>query len=151
MAIRSLLAAITLALAAVFPLTCQADGKDEGKDHLGKYLEHLQPADIDPEATAFGRIEGKPAVAPLQKDGKLVGYAFLNADVVDSTGYSGKPINIVLGLDLTGRITGAKLVEHHEPIVLVGIAESKVVHFIDGYIGRNVLEADPSATPSDIV
>jgi NosR/NirI family nitrous oxide reductase transcriptional regulator len=71
--------------------------------------------------------------------------------VVDATGYSGKPINIVVGLDLKGRITGAKLVEHHEPIVLVGIAESKVVHFIDGYIGRNVLEADPSSTPVDIV
>ncbi len=148
MAIRTLLAAFALALVAAFPLSCQADGKD----HLGKFLRKLQVSEIDPGADAFGAIGGDPAVAPLTKDGRLVGYAFLNADVVDATGYSGKPINIVLGLDLQGRITGAKLVEHHEPIVLVGIAESKVVHFIDGYIGRNVL--DPKAefsTPVDIV
>ena len=148
MAIRTLLAMLALAVAAVFPLAAQADGKDR----LGKFLEHLQPVDIDPEATAFGPIEGRPTVAPLQKDGKLVGYAFLNSDVVDATGYSGKPIHIVIGLDLQGRITGAKLVEHHEPIVLVGIPESKVVHFINGYIGRNVLDpATESSTPVDIV
>jgi NosR/NirI family nitrous oxide reductase transcriptional regulator len=121
------------------------------KGRLAEFLPKLQAGDIDPGATAFGAAEGDPAVAPLTKDGRLVGYAFLNADVVDATGYSGKPINIVIGLDLQGRITGAKLVEHHEPIVLVGIAESKVVHFIDGYIGRNVLEVDPGATPTDIV
>jgi len=148
MAIRTCLTALALALLAALPLSSQA----LAKGRLGEFLPKLQAADIDPEASAFGAIEGNPAVAPLTKDGKLVGYGFLNADVVDSTGYSGKPINIVIGLDLTGRITGAKLVEHHEPIVLVGIAESKVVHFIDGYIGRDVL--DPKAefsTPADIV
>jgi NosR/NirI family nitrous oxide reductase transcriptional regulator len=147
MAMRTLLAALTLALVAMFPLCDQASAKSR----LGEFLPKLQPIEIDPTANAFGSIEGDPSLAPLQKDGKTVGYAFLNADVVDATGYSGKPINIVIGLDLEGRITGAKLVEHHEPIVLVGIAESKVVHFIDGYIGRNVLESDPSSTPVDIV
>jgi transcriptional regulator of nitric oxide reductase len=81
-----------------------------------------------------------------------VGYAFLNADVVDATAYSSEPISIVVGLDLKGRIIGAKLVEHHESIVLVGIAESEVVHFIDGYVSRNVLDRDAdSGTPADIV
>jgi len=142
-------------LAALFVLAMGAlalSGEAHAKGRLGEFLSRLQPADIDPGADAFGTIDGEPAVAPLLKDGKTVGYAFLNADVVDATGYSGKPINIVIGLDRDGRITGAKLVEHHEPIVLVGIAESKVVHFIDGYIGRNVLEADADTrNPVDMV
>lgn len=138
------MAALVLALMAALPLSSQV----YAKSRLGEFLARLQPTEIDPDANAFGALEGDPAVAPLQKNGTLVGYAFLNADVVDATGYSGKPINIVVGLDLKGRITGAKVVEHHEPIVPVGISESKVVHFIDGYNGRNVLDTEAdSATP----
>jgi NosR/NirI family nitrous oxide reductase transcriptional regulator len=137
---------VFLALAAIAP------GEASAKGRLGEFLPRLTPGDIDPAADRFGDIAGDPPLAPLLKDGQLVGYAFLNADVVDATGYSGKPINIVIGLDRDGRITGAKLVEHHEPIVLVGIAESKVLHFIDGYIGRNVLESGAvERTPVDIV
>ena len=33
----------------------------------------------------------------------------------------------------------ARLVEHKEPIVLIGIPERKITAFIDGYIGRNAL------------
>lgn len=147
MTIRTLLLALALTALSVFSLS----SAPLAKGRLGEFLPKLQPMEIDADANAFGAIEGDPAAASLQKDGRLVGYAFLNADVADATGYSGKPINIVIGLDLEGRITGAKLVEHHEPIVLVGIAESKVVHFINGYIGRNVLETDASSTPTDIV
>lgn len=143
-----LLAALLVFAAAMLAL----GGEAFAKGRLGEFLPRLQPAEIAPNADGFGTIDGEPAAAPLLKGGKSVGYAFLNADVVDATGYSGKPINIVIGLDLEGRITGAKLVEHHEPIVLVGIAESKVVHFIDGYIGRNVLEADADTrNPVDMV
>jgi NosR/NirI family nitrous oxide reductase transcriptional regulator len=112
------------------------------KGRLEEFLPRLQPAEIDPAADHFGAAEGDPPVAPLLHGGEVVGYAFLNADVVDSTGYSGKPINIVIGLDRDARITGAKLVEHHEPIVLIGIPETKVVHFINGYVGRDVLHPD---------
>jgi NosR/NirI family transcriptional regulator, nitrous oxide reductase regulator len=122
------------------------------KGRLEEFLPRLQPAEIDPAADRFGPIEGDPPVAPLLAQGKLVGYAFLNADVVDSTGYSGKPINIVIGLDRDGRITGAKLVEHHEPIFLIGIPQGKIEHFIAGYVGRRVLAPEAvSESPVDIV
>jgi len=151
MAIRKGALPATLVLALVGALMLVLRAEALAAPRLGEFLPKVTVTEIDPEADAFGAVEGEPAAATLNKGGKVVGYTFLNADVVDATGYSGKPINIVVGLDLQGRITGAKLVEHHEPIVLVGIAESKVVHFIDGYIGRNVLEADPSSAPVDIV
>ena len=146
---------LIIALAACCSLataTFATPTQESTKGRLGEFLARVQPGEIDAGADRFGEIAGDLPAAPLLKDGKLVGYAFLNADIVDATGYSGKPINIVIGLDSGGHITGARLVEHHEPIVLVGIAESKVVHFIEGYIGRDVLEPDTaSRTPADIV
>jgi len=122
------------------------------QSRLGEFLPGVQPSELYPGAEQFGEIGGDQPSAPILKAGKVVGYAFLNGDLVDSTGYSGKPINVLVALDLSGKITGAKLVEHHEPIVLVGIPVAKIVHFIDGYIGKDVLAPGAAgATPSDIV
>ena len=124
----------------------------QAQSRLSEFLQQLQPHDIEPAADQFGAVSGAVPAAPLLKQGKVVGYAFLNADVVDSTGYSGKPINIVIGLDNEARITGAKLVEHHEPIFLVGIPQTKVEKFIHDNVGRRVLAADnASGSAADIV
>ncbi|MBI1207135.1 MAG: 4Fe-4S binding protein [Azospirillum sp.] len=108
---------------------------------LAEFLPKLQPAEIIPGADRFGPVEGTPPAAAIYRGDRLVGYALLNGDVVAATGYSGKPIEIVVGIDAAGVIRGAKLVEHHEPIVLVGIPEAKVRAFIAGYIGINALDS----------
>ncbi len=86
---------------------------------------------------------------------KLVGYAFVNADWVNSTGYSGQPIQILVGLTTDGKIAGARLMAHHEPIVLIGIPPERIAKFIQGYVGRDVLKLSqeaPSERPTvDIV
>jgi NosR/NirI family nitrous oxide reductase transcriptional regulator len=86
---------------------------------------------------------------------RLVGYAFVNADWVNSTGYSGQPIQILVGLATDGKIAGARLMAHHEPIVLIGIPPERIAAFIKGYVGRDVLNvshAAPSERPAvDIV
>lgn len=121
---------------------------------LADMLKSVSPAEIVPGANRFGAIEGAPPAAPAFAGDRLLGYAYLNADVVSSTGYSGKPVNILVGLSLDGKVVGAKLVEHHEPIVLIGIPPQKIESFIKGYVGLNVLEV-PSVTragpPVDIV
>ncbi|RWB72553.1 MAG: regulatory protein NosR [Mesorhizobium sp.] len=112
----------------------------------------MKAADVNPAADSFGEVEGNPPAAKLLNGGQLVGYVFVTGDVVDSTGYSGKPINIVVGIDLEGRITGAKLVEHHEPIVLVGIPQAKIEHYINGFADRRVLDpSEATRMPVDIV
>ena len=106
---------------------------------LDGFLQELKPASLHKGATRIGKPIGQPALAPLYKDDTLLGHAFLNSDFVDATGYSGKPIHVVVALDLSGRISGLKLVKHSEPIVLVGIPESKVIKVLDAYIGKNVI------------
>lgn len=148
--IRAILVlAVLLGIAATL-LPAPSGAETQGR--LAEFLPKLKPADIDPKADQFGPVAGDPPVAPLLRQGELVGYAFLNADVVDSTGYSGKPICIVVGLDRDAHITGARLVEHHEPIFLIGVPPTKIEQFIAGYIGRNVLARDALAQgPVDIV
>jgi NosR/NirI family nitrous oxide reductase transcriptional regulator len=126
----------------------------KAEPRLGEFLKSIQPADIFPGADRFGPIEGTPSAAAAYAGDKLLGYIYLNADVVDSTGYSGKPINIVIAIGLDGKIAGAKLVEHHEPIVLIGIPQAKVEHFIGGYVGQDYTgpsAATRSGPPVDIV
>jgi NosR/NirI family nitrous oxide reductase transcriptional regulator len=105
---------------------------------LGAFLAELDPAVLIPGADRYGEVDGDPPAVPIYRGETLLGYGFLNSDVVSSVGYSGKPIDIAIGVTLEGAIAGAKLVEHSEPIVLVGIPERKVVGFIAGYVGRDV-------------
>ncbi|TWB11868.1 NosR/NirI family nitrous oxide reductase transcriptional regulator [Nitrospirillum amazonense] len=122
--------------------------------HLADYLGQADAAALVPGADHFGPARGAPPVVPAMAGGRVVGYVYLNSDVVNAAGYSGRPISILIGIDANARITGAKLVDHHEPIVLVGIPVAKIDHFIQGYVGRTVAEmmADTGGKPPvDIV
>ena len=93
-------------------------------------------------------------MAPVLEGDKLLGYAYLNSDFVNTTGYSGRPIHVLVGLGTDARVAGAKLVDHHEPIVLIGIPPERVNRFIAGYIGLSVIELasqSSSNPPVDIV
>lgn len=93
-----------------------------------------------PQANRFGEIEGEPPAAPVYRNDELLGYAFVTDDVVKIPAYSGKPVNLLMGIDMAGKITGAKVLEHHEPILLVGIPEESLFDFADNYVGRSVTE-----------
>jgi NosR/NirI family transcriptional regulator, nitrous oxide reductase regulator len=147
------MASCLLLLLAVLALGWST-GRARAETRLPEFVRQLPPAQIFPGADRFGPVEGNPPAAPAFAGDKLLGYVYLNSDVVNSTGYSGKPIIIVVALALDGTIVGAKLVEHHEPIVLVGIPPAKVENFIHGYVGLN-FQAVPSTArsgpPVDIV
>jgi len=95
-------------------------------------------AAVFPGATRFGVYEGDPASAAAFRDGELIGYVFSTQLVVASTGYSGKPLDVMVGIDLAGRIAGAHLVEHHEPILVIGVRDQDLDAFVAQYRGRDV-------------
>ncbi|SKA31975.1 NosR/NirI family transcriptional regulator, nitrous oxide reductase regulator [Enhydrobacter aerosaccus] len=146
--------AVAALLALLACCVCLCPPAKAQSSHLAQYLQSAPLADIFPGADHLGPIEGKLPATAAYNGSTLLGYVFLNADIVNATGYSGRPINIVIGIDLSGKIVGAKLVEHHEPIVLIGIPVQKVENFIHGYVGLNFLQM-PSVTsggpPVDIV
>lgn len=141
-----------LLLAALALLACQpATGRAEPR--LPEYFAKFQIADVFPGADHLGPVTGTPPAAAAYAGSHLLGYVFLNSDVVNSAGYSGKPISIVIGISSEGKIVGAKLVDHHEPIVLVGIPQAKIEQFIHGYVGLTYDQIPAAARkpPVDIV
>ncbi|MGB6242606.1 MAG: 4Fe-4S binding protein [Castellaniella sp.] len=125
-----------------------------GGPRLGAFLQKIEPAQIFPGADRIGPAEGKPTVARAYAKDTLLGYVYLTTDIVNTRGYSSKPIDTLIGLSLDGEIVGAKLVEHHEPIVLIGIPEAKVEAFIQGYVGKNYIKEPPrpgAPPPVDII
>lgn len=115
---------------------------------LAHYLDKVAPADIVPGADSYGDIRGDVPVAPVLKGGERVGWAFITSDFVPTAGYSGKPIHIMLGLSPDAKITGAVLVKQSEPIVLVGIPESKIRAVIEKYTGVD-LKKEAASKGSD--
>ena len=102
--LRCLLLTLLLALCIAAPAAESAE--------LGRFLKGLQPSEIFPGADRLADLEGSPPVASAFRGGEHMGFVFLNSDVVNATGYSGKPIHVLLAMDLEGVIRGARLVEH---------------------------------------
>ena len=140
--IRATLFRISLqCLLMVAMLAAAPAGAQSAAASLAQVLTGLAAAEVVPGAERFGPVQADPAVAPAYRGDTLVGYAFLNSQHVDATGYSGKPIHIVVGLDLEGTIVGAKLAGHSEPIVLIGIPEKRIVDYLAHFVGYNPLRA----------
>ncbi len=105
---------------------------------LMEFAGHAAPQDFFPKATRFGTPQGEPPILPVYADETLAGYVYLTTDFTGAVGYSGKPIRILVGIDPQGVLTGFKLVEHKEPIVLVGVPEARVVGALNKLIGAHV-------------
>lgn len=107
-------------------------------DSLASFLPDLDPADLAPGADAFGPVRQDVKVAPVLKGAETVAWAFLTSDFVGTTGYSGKPIHVVAAIDSNAVLTGVQLVKHSEPIVLIGIPNSRMVELTEGYAGLDL-------------
>lgn len=119
-----------------------------------RFLDKVGVGDIVPGATEYGQLRPDIPVVEALKDGKVVGYVFLTSDFVTTTGYSGKPIHTLMGVDGNAKVTGVRLVKHSEPIVLVGIPESKIAAVTEKYAGLDLIAeaaAGGSAHDLDIV
>ncbi len=133
---RFIISLFSLALMALANTVVAAD--------LPRFLPDMEAADLAEGATGFGPLGEDAPVVPILKGSETIGWAFLTSDFVGTTGYSGKPIHVVAGIDLDAVLTGVRLVEHSEPIVLIGIPEAKVSALTAGYAGLD-LKAEAAA------
>ncbi|MHA1113906.1 MAG: 4Fe-4S binding protein [Alphaproteobacteria bacterium] len=90
------------------------------------------------DAERFGPLTGTPPAAAAYRDGKIVGYLFHTRQVVASVGFSRQPLDVLIGLGMDGLITGARIVEQHEPILVIGITGEDLAAFADRYRGRDI-------------
>src|SRR6516165_2677376 len=87
----------------------------------GKLRERLTPAVMSVVypggAERLGPEEGSPPAIAVYQGDKIVAYLFSTLDIIAPHGYSTTPFDVIAGVDLTGHITGAKVVFHNEPHV----------------------------------
>ncbi len=122
---------------------------------LKKITEQLSVKSFFSEADHWEDLGVSQPIYVAKKENEIVGYAFLNTDFVGAVGYSGKPIVVLVAINPNGEIVNAKLVHHAEPIILSGIPEQKIIDFIEGYRGTDILtvarEKGGEPPPVDIV
>ncbi|KAJ02522.1 NosR/NirI family protein [Sulfitobacter mediterraneus] len=119
-----------------------------------KFIPKVPIDELVPGADAYGPMHADLPVLPAQKGGKTIGYVFLTSDFVTTTGYSGKPIHVLMGVDNDAKVTGVNLVKHSEPIVLIGIPNSEIKAVTESYKGMDLTEeaaSGGSAHELDIV
>jgi len=107
---------------------------------FGEQKYEYEPADVLPGAVQFVREETYwVGYGPGDEDARaLVGYVLLTDDLVEIPGYSGHTLNTLVGMDGGGKITGIKIVQHSEPIVLIGLSEKVIHDFVAQYIGKDI-------------
>ncbi|MCO6411369.1 MAG: 4Fe-4S binding protein [Thiogranum sp.] len=88
-----------------------------------------------PQADRVDDFAGEPLAAPVYEGERLLGYVLRTSDIAPVPAYSGKPITLLVGLDLEGSITGVDIVQHSEPILVVGISERDLQYFVHQYHG----------------
>ncbi|MBP9713103.1 MAG: 4Fe-4S binding protein [Sterolibacterium sp.] len=94
-----------------------------------------KPPYVEAYSSPPGTLPGSP---PSSAQRQLIGYVFLSTDIVDIPGYSGKPLITLIGMNLQGNLTGIRILKHAEPLLLSGIPESVLIHFINQYVGKYV-------------
>ena len=93
---------------------------------------------IFPQATKVSDKAGEPLIWTVYQQEEIIGYAFETNDIAKIPAYSGEPVNMLVAIDPKGVYLGAKVLEHHEPIILAGIPESKLWTFTEQYDGLSV-------------
>ena len=124
-----MLAALLVLLIGLHPLAAAESLSADDRSRLLAAKLFERPADrltVAPSGKA-------PEVIVVEQDGVPVGYLASTYDVIGSVGYSGKPIDIVIAVDMDARIAGARLIRQSEPILTIGISEADIVRYVSSF------------------
>src|SRR5579883_3220985 len=144
MSLRLLLSALLTALTLAYPAHAEK----------GKLRERLTPdvmAVVYPGADRLGPEEGSPPAIAVYKGDKVAAYVFSTLDIIAAPGYSTTPFDVIAGVDLEGRITGAKVVFHNEPYI---VHDPQRQRLLDTFLAREAgrpLRGGTNVLPPDFV
>jgi len=120
----------------------------------GKLRDRLTPsvmAVVYPGAERLGMEEGTPPAIAVYKGDKIAAYVFSTLDIIAAPGYTSTPFDVIAGVDLSGRITGAKVVFHNEPHI---VGDPVRQHELDTFLARQAgrpLRGGTDPLPPDYV
>src|SRR5437867_4351229 len=120
----------------------------------GKLRERLTPevmAVVYPGAERLGMEEGSPPAIAVFKGDKVVAYVFSTLDIIAAPGYSTTPFDVIAGVDLSGRITGAKVVFHQESMIVHDTVRQRQLDTLLAREAGRPLRGGTNALPPDYV
>lgn len=85
-------------------------------------------------ATALTTQANAPEYRLVYHDGEVLGAVFYSHQITPIPAYSGKPIATLIAIDTQASIVGLQIVQHEEPILVVGVKEEDLKRFTDQYI-----------------
>ena len=93
-----------------------------------------------PKVTKLGRLEGDPPTVSVFSKGELVGYLFVTKDITSSKGYASLTFDMLVGLRLDGKLAGAKVLDHQEPIIGMYTPDGQLIlpKFTSQYKGLDI-------------
>ena len=110
--------------------------------------DRLTPAllqQVFPGAGSFVPSPGSPPTVEVFRKGDTAGYVLSVGDLVEPSGYSGRPFEILLGLDIDALVTGAVLIDAEEPLLRAIHGERPLAETIARLVGLDVLAVEPWA------
>ncbi len=93
-----------------------------------------------PKATVIKPFMGSPPVWPVYQLQELIGFAFESRNLTNFPGFSGDPLNLLIGIDTQGVFAGVKLISHHEPIFLHGLGPEPLYNYLKQYTGMHLTD-----------
>jgi len=77
----------------------------------------------------------------VRAGGKTLGHIGSTWEIAKSVGYSGRPLDVLVGIDGAARITGAVLVRHNEPVLTLGISDKDIETYVGRFAGHDLRQA----------
>lgn len=166
MDLRALIFALTRRLAVVLLLAVAASGAGappaSAQGLHGAVIpdDAIEAAVPDPALAAalFALPEGdQPTLSRTEtpvpawrvdSGGATVGLIGSTWELAGSTGYSGRPLDVLVAVTPDGRIAGARLMRHNEPVLTLGISDADIAAYVDGFRGHDM--SRPAAESQDL-
>jgi NosR/NirI family nitrite reductase transcriptional regulator len=92
---------------------------------------------------------GVPGWTVLQ-GGAVMGHIGSTWEIAGSVGYSGRPVDVLVAVTPEGRIGGAKLVRHDEPVLTLGISDADIAAYVSGFAGYDLRAVGPASAPTGL-
>jgi NosR/NirI family nitrite reductase transcriptional regulator len=79
-----------------------------------------------------------------------LGFIASTWEVTRSVGYSGRPLDVLVAIDMRGRIAGARLMRHAEPILTLGLSDADIARFVGGFAGVDLTDPEDAGQGPDM-
>lgn len=95
-----------------------------------------QVQQIFPDARIITPLNDNTPSYAVRSEHAPLGYAFTTLDLAPIAAYSGKPINTLVGLGEDGEIRGVRILDHEEPILVIGVSDDDLSAFTHQFTGK---------------